>query len=957
MPMPPLPTPDISAPSANTNTAPATSLSSWAAPFAQHARLLRLRFADNSGVAPDLLLPHRLHGREALSACYRYELECLSADVHIELKDLLGQPVEIGVLLAAGDERLLCGVVTQARQLGGDGGFARYALVIEPCLAALAQRSNSRVFQDMPVPAIVAAILQEHIAGNPVFAAAFAFEDQLAGRYPARSYCLQYRESDLAFIERLLAEEGISYRFRFQGDGQVPRHTLVLFDDVQQLDACTQCAIRFHRADGTEAEDTITAWEGARRIVAQSTALQSWDYKPVSVLAGSADSGIAQGERAAALAGTLTQYAPQAPYYGADTEELERYARLRQQAADLQAKTFSGTGTARSLGAGSWFELRGHPIHDQDAAEHRQFVVTRLDFTAANNLLQEGPSASRPGAPYTSTFTAVRRGIPIVPAYAAAHAKLTARGAQTATVVGPTGEEVYTDVQGRIRVQFHWQRPQDHPAGGAAFDDRSSTWVRVASPSAGAQWGMQHLPRIGQEVLIEFLDGDIDRPVCAGVVHNGTHPPPAFSGAGSLPANKTLSGIKTREHHGTGYNELLFDDTPAELRTKLSSEHAKTQLNQGYLIHPRTEGRGQPRGEGFELRTDAAGAIRAAKSLLLTAEPSMQAAGKQLDRTALLNVLDAALALAEQLGAQAQHQHAHLPETGHDDRRIDDDAVPGQPSTHGHQAQLAGALHNLERGSNTDQEGRTGQGQQPGGQQIVAISGPDGVAIASGQSATLTAGTNLDQIAQRDSNQTTGRRWLHNVGESIALFVAGTKAKVKETFKLIAARGNIQLQAQDGQLEATAQRGITITSVNGKVIVQAPQEILLTAGGGYLRIGKDIEIHNPGTQSQKAAGFAFAGPASAPPMLPHLPRGEVKPTDLDIRYAYHDGEPVKAAAYKAIFADGTIKPGVLDAEGYARLEDAPARTATIVFGHDPRAYEKFKYQAKPDDELSDWLGQ
>jgi type VI secretion system secreted protein VgrG len=875
-------------------------LSSFGSVFSQNARLLRLRFADDSGIVPDLLLPHRVHGTEALSTCYRYELECLSADMHIELKDLLGQPVEIGLLLAEGDERLMAGVVTQAKQLGGDGGFAQYGLRVEPAMATLTHRMNSRVFQDKSVPDIVTAVLDEHGAANPVFARSFTLDNRLSRDYPARSYCLQYRESDLAFITRLLAEEGISWRFAFDGaEDETPHHALALFDDGGSLDANSQAVVRFHRADGTEAEDSITDWQATRQVTAGSTSLQSWDYKPASALSGTAAGRIGHGAQGTALASSLQSYQPQTAYYGADTDEVERYAGLRQQAADMAAKHFTGEGVARSLCAGTWFELRDHPIHDHDEQEDRQFIITALHFTAENNLVGKGlPASGTPAQPYTNRFTAVRRNIPIVPSYTPEHAKPTARGPQTAIVVGPEGEEVFTDEYGRIKVQFHWQRPQEHPEGGADFDDKSSTWVRVAYPSAGAGWGIQHIPRVGQEVLIGFIENDIDRPICTGVLHNGTHVTPAFSGAGALPANKTLSGTKTKEHQGNGYNELLLDDTQNELRVKLSSEHAKTQLNQGYLIHPRTEGKGTPRGEGFELRTDAAGALRAAKSLLLTAEPSTNAAGKQLDRQALLQVLDAALALTAQLGEQAQHQHANLPETGRDNQLTDDDAAPGKPSERGHQTHLTEALHNLERNTNTDREGKTGIGKQPGGQQIVAISGPGGVAAASNQSATITAGTNLDQIAQRDSNQTTGRRWIHNVGESVSLFVAGTKAKVKDTFKLIAAKGNIQLQAQDGQLEATAQNDVTITSVNGKVTIQAPKEILLAAGGGYIRIGADIEIHNPGAQSQKAAGFSLSGPASMNSNMPRLPKAPqlidpAKPLysqQIDMSHlAYHDG--------------------------------------------------------------------
>jgi type VI secretion system secreted protein VgrG len=906
----------------------AASLASFASVFTQHARLLTLRFPAAAGISAQSLLPQRLRGEEHLSRCYRHELECLSADAFIELKDLLGQPVEVGILQADGGTCSLCGIVTSATHAGADGGLARYTLIIEPALAMLTHRCNSRVLQDQSVPDIVTTLLDEHIAVNPVFASAFRVESHLRKEYPARSYCLQYRESDLAFIERLLAEEGISYRFTFSSssnDDAVPLHTLVLFDDWQTLDANDQDRIRFHRADGTEDADTITGWQAARQVVAGRSALASFDYKAVNRHDGDAESDITQGEAGDGLASTLESYQPQTLYYGTDPDDMTHYARLRQQARDLSAKTFAGEGTVRSLRAGTWFRLDGHPVHDQDVAELREFIVTSVTLDACSNLVPDDPAAS--GTPFTNRFTAVRRGIPIVPAFdAERHAKPTAMGPQTAIVVGPAAEEIFTDELGRIRIQFHWQRPIDHAEGGADFDDRSSTWVRVAHLSAGQQWGSQFIPRIGQEVVVEFLDGDIDRPIVTGVVHNGTHVPPTFSGAGALPANKALSGIKTQEPQGRGYNELLFDDTSGELRAKLSSEHAKTQLNQGYLIHPRTDGKGTSRGEGYELRTDAAGAIRAAKGLLLSAESQVNAAGKQLDRQALLNLLDGALALAAQLGEQSAHQHANRPETGVNGKLTDDDAAAGKPSATGHQSHLAEALHNLERGSNTDPGGKSGKGTQPGGQQIVAIGGPDGVAIASAQSTTIAAGTNLDQVAQRDANQTTGRRWVHNAGESISLFVGGAKAKIADTFKLIAAKGDIQMQAQDGALEATAQQDVTITSVNGRVVIQAPKEILLTAGGGYIRIGADIEIHNPGKQSQKAASFALTEPTKLNPSLTPLP---VLPTKDSFSQAVNFAQVIglkpderailEQAAYEVRDDTGKlIATGTLDERGNTR---------------------------------------
>jgi len=163
---------------------------------------------------------------------------------------------------------------------------------------------------------------------------------------------------------------------------------------------------------------------------------------------------------------------------------------------------------------------------------------------------------------------------------------------------------------------------------------------------------------------------------------------------------------------------------------------------------------------------------------------------------------------------------------------------------------------------------------------------------------TMAAGANLDQIALRDTNQTTGRRWIHNATESISLFVSGAKAKIADTFKIIAAKGNIQMQAQDGEIAATAQKDVTITSVNGKVIIQAPQEILLAAGGGYIRIGANIEMHNPGKQSQKAAGFSLSGPESMPPALPELPAVSGQPFNKKFVMTGFDHKPTEGALIK-----------------------------------------------------------
>ena len=860
--------------------------------FGQGSRLLKLRFPESSGLGSETLLPHRLSGEEGLSVSYRYVLDCLSADTHLELKSLLGQSAEISLLLPDGGSRLLTGLVTHAAQAGADGGFAKYTLTIEPALATLAHRRNSRVFQDKTVPQIVACVLDEHISRNPAFTGVFQHRNLLTQDYRLRSYCLQYRETDLAFIERLLAEEGISYRYRHgpepdrsiqSGDGEqsddsgkheLPQHTLILFDRNDDLPACQpededgsadpagsrashrtrpqtrNNRLRFHRTDGVETDDAIDTWTADRHIQSGRTTLASYDYQAVSTHVGLDDTRINHGETGTPLTDGLEDYDPQTGYYGSDPDEMARYTTLRQQAKDLASKTFTGQGTVRHLVPGSWFELADHPIHDQDGPEDRQFLVTQLSFEAENNLLtdlspeakhslgglpEKTNTATQNTPPYRNTFTAVRRHIPIVPEYSqTTHHKPTAKGLSTATVVGPEGEEIFTDEHGRIKIQFHWQRKQDHPDGGADKDDHSSTWVRVALPSAGAAWGSQYIPRIGQEVVIDFIEADIDRPLVTGVVYNGTHRPPTFSGAGSLPANKTLSGHKSKEYKGCRYNELLFDDSTNEIRTKLSSEHGKTQLNQGYLIHPRTEGKGEPRGEGFELRTDASGALRAAKGLLLSTWQRLHASDKQLSREEALDLMQQSLELFKQFGEYAA-QHAALP-------------VDPEP-----QDQLKQKFVDWENGSNT-QKGGTGT---HGGAPVIGITASQGIHTSTPESLVSYAGQNIDTVAQQHLQQTAGQRFNLNAGKGISLFAH------EEGVKAIAHHGKMLIQSQHDDTQINAEQNVTVTASMGKITTAADQQIVwMTAGGAYIKLaGGNFEMGAPGGCTIKAAKHVYLGPA------------------------------------------------------------------------------------------------
>ncbi|MDC7704602.1 type VI secretion system Vgr family protein [Vogesella indigofera] len=912
-------------------------LTSFASAFNQEQRLLTLQLGDGARWG-EALLPLSLSGDEALADDYRFRVECLSASDSIELKTLLGLPVRLGIAGADGSESLRCGVVSAAETLGSDGGFAKYALTVEPPFALLRLRHTSRVFQDLSVDAIVRQLFAEHAAANPVFAAGQGLDFVLSGPLPARSYCLQYRESDHDFICRLLREEGLSWRYEHLSGvtergsaasrGNIPQVKLLAFDDPYSLPAANVDRVRFHRSDATEEEDGLTRWDGSRQIVPGSVALATYDYQPVATGHSGDQTAIEQGLDGTRRQSSLQHYDAPGAYYASDAEQLSHYARLRQQALDAQAKTFSGGGAVRGLTAGQWFRLDEHPAHDGDAPEQREFVVTRQTLRVRNNLPTELarnlPAALRPtlaadgdgdDAPFRTEFDAQRRGLPLTPAYAGStFAKPSARGAQTATVVGPANEEVHTDAHGRIKVQFHWQRPDEHPDSGANLDERSSCWLRVAMPSAGAAWGHQFIPRLGQEVLVDFLEGDIDRPVITGVLYNGSHPPPAFSGAGGLPANRTLSGIKSKEHHGGQYNELLFDDTPNEVRAKLSSEHGKTQLNQGYLAHPRTDGKATPRGDGFELRTDQHGAIRAGHGLLLTTEAQNGAGGKQLARDGAQNQPDAALALAQSLADTATAQLADTQETGPEE--IKPDNGKGSKKTDGHLQHHAAALRAWEAGSNTDKDGKTAK-EQAGQQPLLILSAPAGLAATTDNSLTLAAGTNIDQVAQRDLNQTSGRRWLHNVGQHLSLFVAGVKDKV--SLKLIAAKGKVQVQAQSDAMELTADKDVTVTSCKDSITIAAKEEILLNVGGGaYIRI-KDgnIEVHCPGTVSVKGAEHQMSGGTS----MNVAYQMEQHKSDLKVQFIDADGKPAPTGEPIQLHTSDGTQTLTLDGSGSGELKD------------------------------------
>ena len=846
--------------------------------YTDDARLLALRLDEGNPPAQALVV-QRLRGREALSECGAFEIECLALQAGIEAKALLGRRAGVRLAGAAGGARWFNGVVTRVVPREADGGRRRYDLTLRPALALLGIPRTTWVHQERTVPAILDAELARWQAKIPDLQWRF----ELGASYPVRSYTTLYAESPLAFLERLCAEEGIGYRFEHLApDGsRVGDTRIVFFDDSPSLPMNAQATTRFQRADVTEPDDTIDRWESRRAIVPGAVALASWEYKGAATLAAQAptihDHGIA-----AELVAALEDYAPQTQYYGAGTADLGRYAGLRMEAHEAQAKLRSGEGSVRSFVPGTATELTGH-YEDRDAssAEARTFLLLSVEHDARNNLPADlfGSSAQDAFEPgYRNRFTAIRHCVPWRPAFdSTRHARPTARGLQTALVAGAEGREIDVDEYGRVLVRFHWDR-----------EGRNSCRLRVANMLAGKEWGMQTLPRVSQEVLVAFIEDDIDRPMVVGAVHNGAHLPPRFSGAGSLPANHALSGIQTRElGGGRGWGELLFDDTRGQLRTKLSSEHAATQLNQGWLATPRTEGRAQPRGEGFELRTDAAGAIRGAHGLLISAFERLQATGGQLGREETAGLMEECLRLFRQLGEYAARHAGGSTEAG--------------PHT-----RLQQAFTQWEHGSNT-----APRAAPAGGAPIVAVTAPEGVHLSSPQSVVTHAGRTVDTVALQHLQFASGEHTTLNAGQGLSLF--GQSGGIKA----IAHQGPMLIQSQHDHTTINAARDLKLTASGGKLQGMAADEILLAvSGGAYLKLaGGNVEIGCPGTVTVKAAGHDWRGPASGSADLPRFDRDGLGRTVRLVRAT--DGAPVAGQPFEIVKGDGSVVSGSTDADGRA----------------------------------------
>ena len=487
----------------------------------------------------DDLYVQRMTGTEELGRLYSYSVLLVGEDENLAFEDLLGHDVTVTLELPEGGERYFHGFVTDLTYVGRSRTHCQYRATVRPYLWFLTRTSDCRIFQQMTVPDIVEQVLDDHGFTD--------IDNRLSGTYREWEYCVQYRETAFNFISRLLEQEGAYYYFQHE-EG---KHTLVLCDSPsahETVDGYDRVSYTPpSRATDVE-EGRILAWEFSESVLTGACVMTDFDpLNPSSNLE-------------VRVAGSRSHEKSDMPVFDYPGEyvtaaEGETYVEARMQEIDSRFHVAQGMGRARGMASGALFTLRDYPLDSQNL----EYLVTSARYTLVNPERESGRTSQEPA--FEMTFTA----IPGDQRFAAARTtpKPSVPGPQTAFVTGPSGEEIWTDEHGRVKVQFHWDRV-------GAEDENTTCWLRVSEAWAGGQWGTQFLPRIGHEVIVDFLEGDPDRPLVTGRVYNAQNVPPY-----ALPDNKTQSGIlsrSTKEGSSPNANEIRFEDKVGEELVHLQGE-------------------------------------------------------------------------------------------------------------------------------------------------------------------------------------------------------------------------------------------------------------------------------------------------------------------------------------------------------------------------------------------------
>lgn len=811
-------------------------------------------------------------GIESLNAEYAFEITLVNKRLRFDITKLLSKAAYLS--FTPDGSSGVHGNIHAVKRGAIGSHYAIYKILLMPMFTHLHKRVNNRAFVNKTVPEIITVILEEHgILESDGFE--FKFKDKSV--YTPREFCCQYNESDAHFVLRLCEECGIAISFEHTKNN----HKMIL-SDAQPFFPDLPNPLTYRSDTGFVADiPVLKRFDVGLASTATNASERNYNFKNTKKPEENYQ-GIQHGKASKAIEPNLEHY--HFPGRLTDKATAEYQAQLsieRLKSEHILAEAYSDI---PSLHIGYCFSVEDFPVLDNMSADEpwlikqikhqgRQPQVFEAlgDSTSASDNFEltllpkyfKHPIAEELQFPsedvnqgYRNCLIAIPKNVPYRPKRL--HFKNKVLGTQTAVVTGPAEEEIYCDEYGRVKVQFHWDRLGN-------YDEQSSHWIRVANIWAHNRYGGIEIPRIGMEVMVDFIEGDIDNPIIRGAVHNGINKVPY-----DLPAIKTQSTLKSKEYKGGGYNEVLLDDTTGEVKTQIHSTPGTSQLNLGYLTHPRkSDGGGDPRGKGFELRTDEHGALRAGKGIYLSANERSAAASTQLDLKEAIEQLEFALNLAKNLAEASKL--AEVKTTDIDDQ----------------QKQLKEVYTELAKPS-------------------ILTSAPEGIAMVTPKSAQLSAQNNLTFTAGQHTDLTTQKDIRMVAGKAVNILA------VEDEVKLIANKGKVEIQAQNNAMEIYADKNLKILSSMDRIEIAAQKEILLTSGNAYIKIADgNILIHAPGMVETKAATHPHSGPASMNYDYRSYDPGK------DEMFVIRDdsGNPIPNFKYKILREDGQEFFGVTNAKG------------------------------------------
>ncbi|RJS19215.1 type VI secretion system tip protein VgrG [Corallococcus sp. H22C18031201] len=799
------------------------------------------------------LVVHRVAGQEGLSRLYDFTVDFAPwAEGPLDATALPGTTALLTVEQPHGTPRHVHGMVSTVEALGHRGGRWRYRARVVPTLWRLTQVSRSRIFQNKSVPDILKAVLD---------AAKVEARVALQGSYVAREYCTQYRESDFAFLSRLMEWEGIFYFFEHSADG----HTLVLGDTPSaHPEPAAGAILPVRPADGrVESGEYLVHLSRIHRLRPGAVHLKDFDFeKPALDVSGKATQ--AEGVPALELYDYPGGYV--APGTGKAT------ARVRAQEAAQSALTLDAEGVCPRATAGHLLEV------DESGGTHAgRYLVTQV--------LHHGEQAERPGSTealggaYRNHIQLLPESVPFRPRRLTPLARIP--GLQTATVVGPGGEEIHTDPHGRIKVQFHWDRE-------AQGDDRASCWMRTSQAWGGPAWGASFTPRIGQEVVVRFLEGDPDRPLVAGAVYNGNNPTPY-----ALPDEKTKSTNKSASSKGSqGYNELRFEDAKgseevfhhAQKDQKLVTENDKEQEVRAYeaLLVKKDRKRSIDGNQFLSVTKDDVGIVEGNQTLLV-----------QQNRTSATQ------------GSHSEQVEGNQTVTVAGNERIDTSLAS---------TMLVGAARAMTIGGGYVVNVALAMNEATGGLRSLQIGGA---------ATEFIVGTKQESVAKDFSRK---------VGKDFVTEVKGTLNQTMGKDLDEKAGGDSQLQAVE--LMSWMAKTFQVKAEQFSLIVGGNLILSMEKGGGLQLYaekltldGKEVKIK--GGKVKKLAAGSLKSKKEKFKDIQKLE--DAKPGPMSVQVKSQDGKSLANVKYEMELPDGTVRKGTLDGSGKAELKDVPPGNCRMSF--------------------------